>query len=262
MRQLLILGFYCEVYRREPLCRVYVNDILIDEFNIPHTPCTHNDITDAQSSSTMLLGPNFFDRKKFLFDSGIPFLKYIEFDDSYFEEVNIRIEILNDDNNYSNGFMTKGTRIMLPFVFLLSKKVLCRINDIKNNWKFSNKSYRLDDKKNIDIFYSGRKNHIFANLGINMISNFPDVSRQQRPAEKIKPYCNNWQDLPSESYNCPAFHWFGSSGYFYLTAKKKLGFWRHSTDLRKGRWKIGIVEAVKYIYDKYKQYENPRSTDT
>jgi hypothetical protein len=48
MRQLLMLGFYCEVYRREPLCRVYVNNVCVDEFNIPHTPNNNSWNLDKQ----------------------------------------------------------------------------------------------------------------------------------------------------------------------------------------------------------------------
>jgi hypothetical protein len=54
MRQLLMLGFYCEVYKREPLCRVYVNDVLLDEFNIPHTPQK-----EIEWNSDIILDPKF-----------------------------------------------------------------------------------------------------------------------------------------------------------------------------------------------------------
>ena len=40
MRYLLVVGFYCDVYRREPQARLFFNDQLIDEFNIQH--CLEN----------------------------------------------------------------------------------------------------------------------------------------------------------------------------------------------------------------------------
>ena len=40
MRYLLVVGFACEVYRKEPRARIFVGDKLIDEFYIPH----HKDI--------------------------------------------------------------------------------------------------------------------------------------------------------------------------------------------------------------------------
>ncbi len=74
MRQLLILGFHCGVYQREPLCRVYVNDVLLDEFDIPQ-------------SDEVVVRPDLLDplrNHKHLqnFTTHPPFLKYIEFDDA------------------------------------------------------------------------------------------------------------------------------------------------------------------------------------
>ena len=37
MRYLLVVGFACEVYRREPRARIFVGDKLIDEFTISHS---------------------------------------------------------------------------------------------------------------------------------------------------------------------------------------------------------------------------------
>ena len=34
MKYLLVVGFHCDVYRREPRARLFFNDKLIDEFNI------------------------------------------------------------------------------------------------------------------------------------------------------------------------------------------------------------------------------------
>ena len=66
MRQLLMLGFYCEVYKKEPLCRVYVNDVLLDEFNIPHTPRKK-----IEWNSDIILDPKFFNRTLEIKDSKI-----------------------------------------------------------------------------------------------------------------------------------------------------------------------------------------------
>ena len=253
MRQLLILGFYCEVYRREPRCRVYVNDVLVDEFNIPHSPCKHSDINNIR------LSPKFFGRDHVRLEQNTPFLKHIEFDDQDTKEADIRIEIQNNDNNYANGFMTKCTRVILSPTFLLSKKLLNGIEDLKNKWKFSVKNYQIHNKRAIDIFYSNKRNKIFENFSDGMMLNFPGIVQQKKIVEEI----NNWQDLPQLWVDTPGYVWIGSTGYFHLKLKKKLGFWRHAEDRRKGRWKIGqLVHLVEELYDKYKHYEDPRSTDT
>ena len=252
MRQLLMLGFYCEVYRREPRCRVYVNDVLVDEFNIPHTPYKQVDTNNTT------LNPKYYEHNNSKLHT--LFLKYIEFDDQDIENMDIRIEIQNNDNNYANGFMNKYTRVMLSHTFLLSKKLLNRIDNLKNSWKFSVENYHIHTKKEIDMYYSNKKNQIFENFCIGMTLNFPGIVQQQISLEKK---CINWQDLPPLWQYNPGEHWIGNSGYFHLILKKKLGFWRHIKDRRKGRWKVGQINILaRELYDKYKQYENQRSIDT
>ncbi len=256
MRQLLMLGFYCEVYRREPRCRVYVNDMLLDEFNIPHTPKKY-----VEDGNTWL-NPEYYNGAQSFFKSNPIFLKYIEFNDRDVNNLDIKIEIQNIDNNHTNGFMTKSTQIVLASTFLLSKKLLGRIDDIKNNWKLSRKNYNISNKSDIDLYYSGRRNVIFDNFADYMLLNFPNIVLP--PKEKFKLYCNNWQDLPLPLRRDGLISrwWIGSSGYFHLTVKKKLGFWRHTTDYRKGLWQLGLINFVGQLYDKYKQYENQRSSNT
>lgn len=257
MRQLLMLGFYCEVYRRQPRCRVYVNDVLLDEFDISHAPCKQVDINNVQ------LSPSFFGQEYARLKLNTPFLKYIEFDDRGTNKVDIRIEIQNNDNNYANGFMTKCTRVILSHIFLSSKKLLNRMDYLKNNWKFSLKNYHIHNKRDIDTYYLNKKNQIFENFSAEMILNFPGIVQEQKLVEEIRSYCNNWQDLPPWWKCYTSDWWIGSSGYFYLTLKKKLGFWRHEKDRRIGRWKIGRINTlVQELYDKYKQYENQRSINT
>ena len=36
MKYLLVVGFACDVYRQEPRARIFVDNKLIDEFNIQH----------------------------------------------------------------------------------------------------------------------------------------------------------------------------------------------------------------------------------
>ena len=233
MRQLLILGFYCEVYRREPRCRVYANDILLDEFDILHCPKTN----ETKKLPT-IFDPKIEPRDLFILKSNSLFLKYIELDNKDLKTLDLKIQIHNDDNNYTNGFISKCSLIMLPYVFLLSKKILNNIDNIENNWKFSRKNYKINDKKSIMDYYKSGRSEVFNNLAIEMKLYFPGIPKKELD------------------------HWIGSSGYFHLTLKKKFGFWRHSTDLRKGRWRLGFWQIVEHFYNKYKQYEDQRSANT
>lgn len=238
MRQLLMLGFYCKVYRRDPLCRIYINDILVDEFNIPHTP----KIKNINNENKAVLDPYYFDKETFEFESSPLFCKFIEFNDQHEKNLDIRVEIHNDDNNYSNGFMTKNTQIIFSYCYLLSTKVLKLLNRIKYQWKFNkNSCFKKYDLKKILNFYTGKKAEIVNNLvnGADLI--FPDSIQHRTATSKS---------------------WIGTSGYFHLKLKKKLGFWRHNTDNRKGIWRAGLIDIAGYLCDKYKQYEDQRSSNT
>ena len=85
---------------------------------------------------------------------------------------------------------------------------------------------------------------------------FPDITQHPQSEEQLKLHCSNHLDLPAMWQDNPAEHWIGSSGYCHLTLKKKLGFWRLSTDRRRGRWGLNEIDTVKYLYDKYLRYEN------
>lgn len=252
MRQLLILGFYCGVYQREPLCRVYVNDVLVDEFNIPHTP--------RKEVEFIPLDPKFFNIHFNRLQSNPPFLKYIELDNGETDALDIRVEIQNNNNNYANGFMTNHTRVMLSQCFLLSKNTLERLDSMQNDFKFSRKNqHKYYKKKNIVDYYAlpnSNRTRIFDNFANSMNLHFPDITQHPQSEEQLKSHCSNHQYLPVLWQDSPANHWIGSSGYYHVTLKKKLGFWRLSTDRRWGRWGLGNDDAVKYLYDKYLRYEN------
>ena len=252
MRQLLMLGFYCEVYRREPLCRVYVNDVLIDEFNIPHTP-----IKKDLLPPNVRLDPAFWAQEQYQLQSDPPFLKFIEFDDADQRSIDFRVEIKNDDNNYTNGFMTRHTRIMLCQCWLAPVKVWEQFEQIRNRWRFSRPTWQkyFGYKKFID-YYLGYRNVVLDNLAAYAYMHFPNITQRARSKEQLKIFFNNYQDLPPWWQESPKKHWVGSSGYFHLTLAKKLGFWRHSKDQRRGWWGLSWINNMKDLYDKYKQYEN------
>ena len=234
MRQLLILGFYCNIYTKEPLCRVYVNDVLLDEFNIPQC--------DKINVNLDRLDP-FVRKNKFIQDciTNPPFLKYIEFDDADADSLDVMLKIQNDDNNHANGFMSKYTHIILSQVYLASKKSLENIDSIENNFKFSRQNW--NKYNNIVNFYAdSKRNGLFANLVSDIELNFSGIDLN--PNESVGDYK------------------IGSSGYFHIELQKKLGFWRDSTNRRKGYWRLNSMLLMKYLYNKYKRYENQRNTNT
>jgi len=87
MKYVLILSFRAQIYRYEPRVRVYFRDSMIDEFHVSEH--------------------KFDDPKK------PKILSYIVEVPKDLQETEIKLKILNHDNNWTNGFMTKDTNIWL-----------------------------------------------------------------------------------------------------------------------------------------------------
>ena len=49
MKQVILLGFYCQIYKKAPIARIYVGDVMIDEIEIPEF-YTEEYIRDGQLS--------------------------------------------------------------------------------------------------------------------------------------------------------------------------------------------------------------------
>ena len=86
MFNVLALGFYCQIYKKRPNVRIFVNNIFIDEFDV--------DSHDFENCNS------------------IPNLKFYQLNLlDEFHKHSIKLEIKNSDSNYNNGFMTKSTLI-------------------------------------------------------------------------------------------------------------------------------------------------------
>ena len=249
MRQLLILGFYCEVYRKNPLCRVFLNNVLVDEFDIPHTPC------ENRWTLNLFLDPALWSREQFQLQSNTPFLKFLEFDDAGVRSLDIRIEIQNDDNNHANGFMTRHTGVILCQCYLASAKLWEDFSHVGDRWKYTKGNWHSSNRS-VAQYYTGWRNSVISNLMMFADMHFPDIKQVRRSTDQQKLHCSNYQYLPQQYRYFPSTYRIGTSGYFHLTLVKKLGFWRHSTDRRRGYWKISTIRNAKDLYNKYKSYED------
>jgi hypothetical protein len=231
--------------------------MLVDEFNIPHTPRK-----DIEWKGNTILDPTFWSREQYQLQANPPFLKYLELDDGGGQSLDLRVEIQNNDNNYANGFMTKHTRVMLSQCWLVPVKVWEEYEQIYDRWKFSRHNWQkcFGYKTCID-YYLGWRNYVLDNVASYANMHFPDITQQPVPKDWLKGRCSNHQDLPQQWKNNSVGHWMGTSGHFHLTLAKKLGFWRPSTDRRRGWWKLSLLRNAKDLYDKYKSYEDKRSTD-
>jgi hypothetical protein len=232
--------------------------MLVDEFNIPHTPKIN------LWSNEMTLDPMYWCKDQGYLESNIPFLKILELDDTGERSMDLRVEIHNDDNNYANGFMTQSTLVLLCQCWLAPVKVWEQFDQIWDRWKYSRHNWNkyYNHTRSVTYYYPGWRNHIFDNLAIYADMHFPNITQQLQSEEQLKSHCSNHQDLPQIWQEFPNLHWTGASGYFHLSLAKKLGFWRHSTDRRRGYWKLSLIKNVKDLYDKYRNDEDKRSVNT
>lgn len=236
MRYLLVVGFHCEVYKREPRARIFVGDRLIDEFLIPHSPADDSIISLNQLFFKNLhpLQPwypkEIINGKYFLF----PPLKLYELEiERQQEQLKLLIDIENTDSNYTNGFITKSTLINLKifYFFPLDKKILLRLEKIRKNQLLKNYTAVYKWTNNIfDIMSTG-----------------------------IKWHGKNKQVVADKEDQAISGHKLGGSGYFSCELTKKYGIFIKK--LKKvHRYKLQ-KSFINYFLDKYKEYENQRNNN-
>lgn len=129
MEYCLFTAWDCTVYKKEPLVRVFFGDKLIDEYNIPCNNhkfinfCDDECKKKMQSYHVLQPGP----MPEVFFKNPIPleillektFCKIYKIHLDNKSEIQLKIEIENDDNNYSNGFLNKMTLVSLVEQFLM-----------------------------------------------------------------------------------------------------------------------------------------------
>lgn len=118
MRCILLLSLYHKKFKKDSRLRIFLDDMFIDELTLDDIPLLIN--PDPRSS--------FIDTKKFVVKGntyGLPgekiFLYDLEINDS---NKKIILEFKNNDNNYSNGFMTNTALTQIRYIGLIEKKIL------------------------------------------------------------------------------------------------------------------------------------------
>ena len=136
MQYVIAMLFEYFRYKRDATVRIYADDHLVDEIYL-------NDdiklrVTDeGNSTQDNTPGPynhcavRIFPEKLFIFQIDEKFLRS-----------HIVIEVFNDNNNNTNGFMTKWSWLRFNFVYLIP----CFFMEAKN-WKMLNR-FRSDDRGN------------------------------------------------------------------------------------------------------------------
>lgn len=162
MSYILCLAFKSIVYKTPPLIRCSINNIFIDEFYIDQFNLNQKKIKDNDNewseqfnkikshSNWRLSGKHYKESllKENLIDfySKDVFFKFFELDEVVFKEHNNLVQINFDcnNNNYTNGFLTKNTMIQLLRVHCCPKSILQNYNIFFNNFKKNDKNIRKD----------------------------------------------------------------------------------------------------------------------
>jgi hypothetical protein len=159
MKYLLVVGFACDVFRREPCARIFIGDILIDEFYIPHHKDTLTPAVQNFWKNRHILQPFSATELENMQIKNFPPLRFYEIELSQtLNLAKLRIEIKNSDSNYVNGFMSKSTLITLNvcYFFPLHQKLLLRFKEIKNkNSQTQNYAWYRMHKDIFDLLVNG-----------------------------------------------------------------------------------------------------------
>jgi hypothetical protein len=113
MRWLLIYAFDVNIYKKAPVVRIFFEDALITEFTL-----------EKKTSEVVEFEYNCKDKNK------------------------LTIEFVNDDNNYSNGFMNKYTSIIPLHLYIVPEYIVKNYSQL---WKrheliFSKRNYYMHRK--------------------------------------------------------------------------------------------------------------------
>ena len=236
MRYLLVVGFACEVYRKEPRARIFVGGKLIDEFYISHHIDTKTPALKILNQNKHVLQPFSNIEKLNMEINFFPPLRFYEIEiDQPGDQLKLHIDIDNDDSNYTNGFITESTLLQLQifYFFPLDKELLSRLSKIMiKNRASENYAYIRCEKNNI------------FNLVIKGLNWYGKEKKFNQQFYKS-----------SDRYITS----IGGSGHFTFDLVKKYGIFI-SRVFQSYRYNFH-PRLIDYFINKYKQYENQRNTN-
>lgn len=229
MKQYLFYQFRADIFKKPPLVRLYIDNVLNDEFNLVDWPT----VSIPSRSADDFLDPKI-SRSKQCEEK----IKVVEF---YCDkpELDIAFKVYNNDNNFTNGFMTKCTLVALNFILIANQKVIRLID-------------RLNERKHT-IYHEKVMGNIWA----------------IKDAYKLREYCliNNFSNLcdiyeidSGKKIMCPevqSFYTFGTNVEYRVSLVKRHGFWMIKNHAKRlGVLKTGYIKDLKFLYNKYVSNEN------
>lgn len=227
MEHILIVGLLSKVYKVNPIARLYIDDAFLDEYDLSSTNYDLEGFAIAKADNLANVRP---------YAQSSP--KIYEFDTEHKEDLTIKIQIFNDDNNFCNGFMTQYTKIIMDYIFVIPKKVFLNYSDYYNRHVFG-KSTTVSELKKIKNWYDAS----WVNHNNNMIL--------------FNNYCSHvfWKGKNSSVRRLHQVDTIGESGEYTLRLKKKFGMYIPKT-FNKGILRMLHPYDLEYFFTKYRSNEN------
>ena len=128
MSHLLCLLFEYHRYKNDAIMRVYADDLLVDEIQLTEDIPIKSKKFRSRPPFADMPGTGIHSKNEFL--TKVPEKLFVfEIDQNNLKK-SIRIEVLNDNNNYTNGFMSEFSYINFDCLLLLPR---CLLHE--DNWK-------------------------------------------------------------------------------------------------------------------------------
>lgn len=238
MRCLLFVGLAIEIYKKPVMIRIYLDDKFIDEITLGKSNLKY-----LQKWKKKIKKNNYLDPTVIWTPPGGPDHMFVYEVDTPDANVTIKLMIDNDDNNFTNGFLTKFTSVTLLYLNLIPLKIFCneKISRIKK-YSFSRKSNFFNGKaKEIKNWYKSRPkffgNLVYKRCPIKFIAKDNTVFND----------IHLWSNGKSGTYLCEITKKFGI--YVNKNKNKFLGYYHF--------W----FDDIKNLFDKYLKYENQRDSN-
>lgn len=250
MSYVLCLGFNLKLYKKNPTVRVFINNLFIDQFEIKNIFNSvepgrlqtkeffdlrkqHSQLNNVPLSYVMHKNTKYIDPKTFII--------FFEIDKSCIAKNtnNLKIEVSNDDNNYTNGFMTRSTYIGLNTCMLIPKEMLVNYKKTIDQYESDLLELRRSQKsiKEIQSYYKSK------------LDAFKLSSRYGYKKKMV------WYNNQNKKYQYAWLEWVGISGYTNIVFSEK----NYSYDKKNILWcRIPTIDMYWLGY-KYNYYENLRN---
>jgi hypothetical protein len=286
MKQVIFLGFYCQIYKKAPTARIYIGDVMIDEIEVPEfyieeyikdgqlTSQPNNSLDNSLTLNKITqydLNPELYE-KKHLLDNY--WWEKEKINDSTFEKICLKI-----DPQCRSIEKIQHPKIFVyviddKFLKLSQYKLKIEIKNSDSNYVngFMSKSTLLYPS----IFYI--MPYTLFEDPINYTQRYIELYSRKTTACKLmkiiswyksrffwpKNFNNYFTLVNNKGEKESLLYVFGGDATLEITMKKKYGiYWPEKMNLL-GFFRINrffVKDFVVRLIDKYKQDENQRNTD-